>query len=515
MPRDAFDVVLLGGGHNGLSAAITLARKGRSVCVLERGDRTGGMARSTQIALGVEAPEVAHLLYNLGPRVARELGVADLLETPPLPTVSLAPDGRHVVIEGDAARFADGTAHPDARAFTELSARLRRFAGILARLSLKPPPELDGGLTDMATLGELAGLARLGIDLKRLGRRELREFLRIVLGNAADLVLDEMPDGPLAGALCADAVRGNHVGPRSPGTVFNLMYRLGNGGAPRLPRGGMGALGEALERAARAAGADIRTGCEVARIMVADDRVTGVELRGGAVIAARAVLSSAGPLQTMVMAGVGHFDIEPLRRLRNLRCKGTVAKVNLLLRGAPAVTGLPDDMAPARLLVAPSVQAVERAFNPVKYDELPVAPVLEAVLHPPAGDGRCVLSVNVQHIPHTPAGGWDDAARDGLTGRTVAQLAAHMPGLAALVETAQLLTPADIEDRFGAPGGHWHHGEMGIDQILTLRPANGLAGYRLGVRGLYLCGAATHPGGDVTGLPGRNAARQLLGDGII
>ena len=518
--KGAFDVVLIGGGHNGLAAAITLARKGRSVCVLERADRPGGMARSSEPAAGAHVPEIAHLLYNLDARVARELGLGLLLKSPPIPAVSLAPDGRHVVIAGDAARFADGTPHPDAPAFGELNARLRRFAGLLGRLSLKSPPRFDGGLASLATMGEMAALARLGLDLKRLGKHEMREFLRILLGNAHDLVLDEMADGPLAGAICADAVRGNHVGPRSPGTVFNLMYRLGSGGAVRLPEGGMGAVCGAFEQAARAAGAEIRTGCDVVRILVENDAAKGVALRDGTTIRAGAVLSSAGPLQTMTLAGIGHFDVEAVRRARNLRCKGTVAKLNLVLGAAPEITGLRGDLAAGRLLVAPSAVAVERAFNPVKYGELPAEPVIEAViptLTEPwlATNGRHILSANVQHIAHTPRGGWGDAARNRITATVLSQLERHMPGLKGLVEAAELLTPADIEARFGAPGGHWHHAEMGIDQILTLRPANGLAHYRLAVHGLYLCGASAHPGGDVTGLPGRNSARQLLKDRIL
>lgn len=519
MPRDMtatkerFDAVVIGGGHNGLAAAITLARKGKSVCVLERSDRFGGMARGAELAPGVNGSELAHLLYNLDAKVARELGVSDLLKSPPLPTVSLATDGRHVVIEGGTARFADGSAHPDAQAFAELHARLRRFAAILARLSSSPPPKLDGGLTDLATMGEYATLARLGFDLKRLGRKEMGEFLRIVLSNVADLTLDEMPDGPLAGALCADAVRGNHVGPRSPGTVFNLMYRLGSGGEIRLPAGGMGAVSAAFEASARSAGAELRTNCEVARILVEDDSVKGVVLQDGRVIAAGAVLSSLGPLQSVTMAGPAHFDIEPLRRLRNLRCQGSVAKLNLVLGEAPRIIGLESGPAAARLLVAPSVAAVERAFNPVKYGELPDEPVLEAILQP--SGARHVLSVNIQHVPHTPANGWSDAARNQLVLSTLAQLEAHMPGLADLVEAQDLLTPADIEDRFGAKGGHWHHAEMSFDLILTLRPANLLSDYRLAVHGLYLCGASTHPGGDVSGLPGRNGARQLLRDGVV
>ncbi|WP_299351516.1 NAD(P)/FAD-dependent oxidoreductase [uncultured Shimia sp.] len=504
-----YDVVVIGGGHNGLTAAATLAKKGKSVCVIEKAEAFGGMAR-----------EVAHLLYNLHPKVARELGLGALNEGKPLSTISLAEDGNHVEISGDTVRFADGAAHPDAAAYAEMIRRLKKFAGVLGQLSTKTPPKLDGGLTSLATLGELAGLAKMGLDLKRLGKKDMNEFLRVILTNAYDLVLDEMPDGPLAGALCADAVRGNFVGPRSPGTVFNLMYRLGQGGDVRLPKGGMIAVARAFEDAARKAGVDLRAGQGVTRVLIENDTVNGVELEDGTVINTRAVLSSAAPKATMEMAGIEHFDVEAARRMRHMRCKGSVAKLTLTLKDAPSIKGLSWDQMKSRFLIAPSAAAVERSFNPVKYNELPTAPVIEAVIPTlsdveVASDGRHILSANIQHVPHTPEGGWDDAKRRHVINTVVAQLETHMPGLAALVESPDLLTPADIEARTGAPGGHWHHAEMGVDQILTVRPVNGMAHYRFAIGGLYLCGAAAHPGGDVTGLPGRNSALQLLKDGVL
>lgn len=506
---EKYDVMVIGGGHNGLTAAATLANKGKSVCLIEKADKFGGMAR-----------EVSHLLYNLHPRVARELGLGDLSNGKSLSTISLARDGKHVEITGDAVRFSDGGPHPDAEAFAELNTRLKKFAKLLGQLSTKSPPKLDGGLASLATLGELAGLAKLGLDLKRLGKRDMNEFLRVILTNAYDLVLDEMPDGPLAGALCADATRGNYVGPRSPGTVFNLMYRLGQGGDVYLPKGGMTAVVRAFEVAARKAGVDLRAGQGVARVLVTEDKVSGVELEDGTQIAARAVMSSVSPKLTMEMAGIEHFDVEASRRLRNMRCKGTVAKLTLKLKEAPSVDGLSWDQMKSRFLIAPSADAVERSFNPAKYNELPSAPVVEAVIPTLVDpdsikDGQHILSANVHHVPHTPEGGWDEAKRQQIIDTVIAELDAHMPGLAESVEGADLLTPADIEALTGAPGGHWHHADMGIDQILTVRPANGLTHYRFAVGGLYLCGAAAHPGGDVTGLPGRNSALQLLKDGVL
>jgi len=518
-PNDKiYDVVVIGAGHNGLAAAATLARHGKSVCVIERGDAIGGMARNSEIAPGVIAPQMAHLLYNLNSKVLKELAIS-IGNSVPLPTISLAEDGKHVVIKGAQVSYADGAAHPEAAIFAALHKKLIKFAAFLAQMSLKPPPSLAGGLMEMATAKELAGLAKLGIGLKRMGKKDMREFLRILLSNAYDLILDDLADAPLAGALAADAVRGAYGGPRSPGTVFSLMYRLGNGGDVRLPMGGMGAVAEAFATAARRAGCDIKTGNGVVQVIVENDCARGVVLADGRVIRANSVMSSIGALQSMQMAGVQHYDAEAVRRLRNLRTKATVAKVNLVLSGVPKFTGLDAKLSAGRLLIAPSATYVERAFNPVKYGEMSKTPVIEAVvpsLSDPSlcSDGQHILSANVQYVPYALDGGWTTAAHKKLLKLTLASLEGYAPGLRKLVTHSEVLTPQDIEAQTGAPGGHWHHAEMGIDQILTLRPVNGMARYGFGITGYYLCGASAHPGGDVMGAAGRNAARQLLKDWV-
>lgn len=510
-----FDAIVIGAGHNGLTAAATLARKGKTVCVVERSAQAGGMMAEAALVPGVAVPRLAHLLYNLNGQVARDLGFGGAvpLRSRALATVSLAETGDHVVVRGGEARLADGRAHPEAGAFAALHDRLTRFAAILSRLALHPPPALSGGLTDPATLTELTRLARVGLDLKRLGRAEMQEFLRILMSNVHDLATDELGDGPLAGMLAADAVRGAYMGPRSPGTVFSLLYRLGNGGQPAWPEGGMGAVAGAFAQAARTAGCTLRFGQAVARIAVADDRVRGVVLEDGTEIAAPLVLSSAGPMQTMQMAGPAAFDIETVRRLRHLRSRGTVAKLNAVLSARPAFAGLPPDLHGERLLFAPSSAQVERAFNPVKYGQLPDLPVIELVLPPPAPDGRQALSAVVNFVPPNPEGGWTDTLRERLRATVTGLLERHAPGIGATVLAAEVLAPPDIAALTGAPGGHWHHAEMGLEQILNTRPVIGHARYAFGVTGLYLCGAAAHPGGDITGLPGRNAAMQAIKQG--
>ena len=484
----AFDAIVIGGGHNGLVAATMLGRAGRRVVVLEKQDRCGGAAR------------FAHLLY--GPSAV--LDACDLGAVEPVPTVALAADGRHVMVTDQAVTHADGGPHPDGPAFLALRRRLLRFAGLLQPVLTAPPPRFtEGGIRQLETLG------RLALRLRLLGKAEMREFLRIALSNVYDLIGDELPDGPLAASLAMEAVLGSHVGPRSPGTVLSLLCRLAHGGRHVLPAGGMGTVTARLEEAARAAGVELRTGMDVAGIVVREDRIRGVRLASGQEIEAPRVLSNLDAPATMRLLGVEHLDAEMVHRIRHVRNRGATANLVLNLRVPVRIAGLSEAQQQARLVLAPSMAAMEAAFNPLKYGALAACPMIEAVM---PGDGDR-LSLHLQYVPDGLEGGWTDAARHGLVASVVAALEPCLPGLGVSVTGHELHTPADIEASTGATGGHWHHGEMALDQLLMLRPVNGMGHYRTGVPGLYLCGAASHPGGDVTGAPGANAARTVLMDG--
>lgn len=487
-----FDAIVIGAGHNGLTAAQVLADKGHRVCVVERAPEVGGMAANGTLG-GVCVPRLAHLLYGL----KGDAGVA----TKVLPSIGLCPEGRHIEMSGSTLRYADGAIHPEAEAFASLYARLARFAGLLDGLSDAPPPALAQGLSDMA------GLAKLGLGVKRLGRSEMRAFLRMLLSNVYDLLLDDLTDGPVAGVMAADAVRGAFAGPRSPGSVLALMYRMRLGGEVHLPMGGLGAIMGAMADMARGKGVEIRLGTAVARVDIDGTRATGVTLADGTTLVADAILSSLGAAQTMQLAGPQHFDIEATRRIRNLRSKGTVAKLNLVLSAAPDIPGLAAAQRAGRLVLAPSASYVENAFNPVKYGAASAAPVLEAVI-PSLSDASLhghVMSINVQFATGDGA---------GLLDRVIGALTPYMPDLPNRIEETELLMPQDIEVLTGAPGGHWHHAEMSIDQLLAVRPVNGMARYAFGPDGYFLCGASAHPGGDVTGQPGRNAANAVLKGGL-
>ncbi len=509
MARDpaGMTAIVIGAGHNGLAAAATLAGRGARVTVLERAPGPGGMMVG-------EAGALAHLVWNLHPAALAAFGTnAEALGLgPPLPTVALAPDGRHVVIAEGEARYADGTPHPEAAAYRALRQRLARFARVLAPLVTGPPPLLGENRLGRTGIADIAALARVGLDLRRLGRAEMREFLRVALSNVADVVLDTLADGPLAASLAFDGVLGSRAGPRSPGTVLTLLYRHLQGGERHRPRGGMGLLVSRLAEAASARGATIRCGTGAAGLVVEGDRVRGVRTEARETLAADLVLSSLGAGPTLALAGPEHFDAEPCRRVRGIRAEGATARLDLTLAAPPRIPGLDDRHLDGRLLFAPSVEAIERAFTPVKHGRASEVPVIEALL---ARTGEATLcSALVQYVPHTPVGGWTPEARAALTETVLATIERHAPGFSGLVRDSTLHTPADIEARTGAPGGHWHHAEFCPDQLLTLRPVNGMARYRTGLPGLWLCGAGAHPGGDITGLPGRNAALAALADGV-
>jgi phytoene dehydrogenase-like protein len=509
-----YDCIVVGGGHNGLVCAAYLARSGRSVLVLEAAEQPGGAATTREFAPGFQVSACAHLLHLMPPDLVRELDLGShglQLAAQQLPTVALAADGRHLTLE--ASGLGGAIAAADVAAYQEWQHLKARLAAALHSALIEPPPRLGTGAWQ-----DRAALLRLGWRVRRLGRRDLRELLRIGGMCVHDLLEERFASSLLKGALAVDAVLGTNLGPRSPGTVFSLLYRAAApGGREDLaqPRGGLGALTGALSQAALAAGVELRTQAPVARILVRGDRACGVVLASGEEIHAATVISSADPKTTFLgLLGSEHLDAGFVRRVSQLRSRGLAAKVHLALERLPEFPGLDAAALRGRLLVAPSSEYVERAFNHSKYAEYSAAPVLEITvptladptLAPP---GRHVMSIVAQYVPYEIAGGWPEQRRR-FQELVIGTLAAYAPQLPACVSAAELLTPRDIEHEFRIVGGHWHHAELSLDQFFMVRPVPGAAQYRAPLPGLFLCGAGCHPGGGVMGLAGRNAARQVL-----
>lgn len=507
---DRYDAIVIGAGHNGLVCAALLAKGGRNVLVLEASDRIGGAAATRAFADGYSVSAGAHLLYQLQPEVIRDLDLGFARAATGMQTVVLSADGNHVRYAGGEV---EGIGDGDRTSYRDFHRRMTSYSDLLRTYLNKPPPRLlNGGKGDFLTL------ARLGLDLRRLGRTEMREFLRLIGMNIFDEVEERFASPLLRGGLSLDAVLGTHLGPRSPNTILTLLYRLaGSHGSYELPAGGMGAVSEALAQAARRHGAEIRTEVPVARVLVENGRVAGVETETGESIASWTVVSNADPKTTiMSLVGTRHVETGFTRRVHHIRMRGNAAKLHLALDGLPSFNGLDKKDFGNRLLIAPDPDYVERAFNPAKYGKCSPAPVAEITVpsfrdNGLAPTGKHVLSAVVQYAPYRLRGGWNDAAREAFMNVAIDAIAQYAPDLRERITAAEMLTPADIEREFRITGGHWHHGELTLDQFLFVRPVAGAAQYRMPLEGLWLCGAGAHPGGGVSGAAGRNAARAILG----
>ena len=506
---DKFDAIVVGAGHNGLVCSALLAKAGKRVLVLEANQQVGGAAITREFADGYTVSACAHLLYQLQPEVRKELKISTRLVSEDMTTIALAEDGKHVRLRTDSV---EGVSGEDAEEYRSFRKRMKRFSDLLRKYFNKTPPRLGTkNFQDLLTLGQL------GLDVRMLGKSEMEALLRLIFMNIHDEVTERFESPLLKGAISLDAVLGTHLGPRSPNTIMTYLYRLaGDHGRTGVPAGGMGSVSNELAQAARAAGATIRTGMPVKRIIIENGRATGVETESGERFDSFMVISNADPKTTLMkLIGAQHAETGFARRISHLRARGNAAKLHLALDGLPMIDGLSKKEYAERLVIAPDEHYVERAFNPAKYGESSPDPVLE-ITFPTFRDeslaptGKHVLSAIVQYAPYEQKGGWDDAARQEFESATIRVLEKYMPDIASRITASELLTPADIEREFHITGGHWHHGELTLDQFLFTRPVCGASQYRMPLDGLYLCGAGAHPGGGVSGAAGRNAARAIL-----
>jgi phytoene dehydrogenase-like protein len=521
---EALDAVVIGAGHNGLVAAAYLARARRRVLVLERRNKLGGILDTIEIAPGVRAPGIVHTVGRLRRSVIEDLGLANhglVLIDPPVRVFAPQPEGSALTLWADPSRTAEevrGRSPRDAEAYPGFDRKVRSLASFLAYVNAATPPDMKE-----PTFADLLMGLRAGKAFRDLGARASREVTRMMPMAIADVVGEAFEDQGLRGAIASRAVLYASAGPWSAGTATTFLSdAAGNDGGAAgqsvIPRGGPGALADALGLAARSFGAEIRTGAEVVQIITRDHRAVGVALGNGEEILSRAVVTGADPKRTLTTL-VDPVVLGPhlLWRAGNIRTPGVTSKVNLALAGLPRFPGGDEERLRGRIVIGPSIDYLERAFDASKYGRVSEEPFLEATI-PTLSDptlapaGRHVMSVVVQWTPHRLREGDWESRRESIGDLVVTTLDRYAPGLAGLVTARQVATPLDLEREYGLSGGHPLHAEPGLECWFAWRPLLGHANYRFGIEGLYLCGSGAHPGGGITGAPGANAAREVLAD---
>jgi len=522
-----WDAIIVGGGHNGLVCAAYLAKAGRKVLVLERRELVGGCAVTEEIWPGYKVSTGAYLTSLMQERIVRELDLelhGYRVDAKDPAFFSAFPDGRHFFMWQDRRRTLEEIAkfsRRDAEAYPKYEDQLERLSRVVEELLLTTPPEFPPArLSDFLDYLHVAALGA------RLDNRDLVALVKIFTQSAADL-LDEWFESPeVKVTLATDGVIGANGGPRSPGTAYILLHHCmgsvaGHRGLWGFVRGGMGAVSEAIASAARQYGAVIRANAPVRKILVQHGAACGVVLENGKEIPGRVVASNLDPKQTFLRL-VDEEDLPEdfVAGIEKFRIEGTSCKINLALSGLPdfrAYPGAPGPQHNATMHICPSIEYVERAWDDAKYGQPSRAPLLELTIptmYDPslAPPGRHIMGIFLQYAPYTLRDGTWDELREPFGDRVIDLIAEYAPNIRDIVLERQVLTPLDLERRFGITGGNIFHGEMSLDQMFVMRPLAGWARYRTPVRGLYLCGSGAHPGGGVMGAPGYNAAREMLRD---
>ncbi len=528
---ESYDAVVVGGGHNGLACAAYLARAGLRTLVLERRHLVGGAAVTEEPWPGYRVSTASYVVSLLPERIIRELSLRSFgYHVYPLDPAYFAPfeDGSGILIWEDPRRAAEEIgriSRPDGEAYLRYSRDIAALADMIRPLLHKIPP--DPALRSARDLPAAAGL--LGYLLRRRGAAAA--LVDLMTMSCADFLQRYFRDKRILGALAPGGVIGMWGGPMSPGSAYVLLHhRMGEvdgvGGGWAFARGGMGAVSQAIAAAARAAGATVLTSADVVSIdVVADRRVGGVTLADGRVFTAPVVVSGVHPATTFLsLVGEKHLPGELVDDVRRFRTRSPAAKVNLALSGLPSFTARPGaEPGPQHpeFIISPTLEYLERAWDAAKYGMPSPAPMIDCVI-PSTKDsslapaGAHVMSCFVQYVPYARADGeWTAAALDALASSVIDTITRFAPGFGDLVTHREVLTPPDLQARFGLLGGNIFHGEMSLDQLFSFRPSPLASGYRTPLRGLYLCGSGTHPGGGVMGIPGRNASRVVMRDARV
>ncbi len=517
------DVVIIGGGHNGLVTAFYLAKAGFKPVVLERRAQVGGAAITAEFHPGFRSSILSHAAGPIRPDIIRDMQLQKhglKLITPDVAMVSLSPTGRALVLYNDARKSAQEIgkfSQKDAARYPEFQDSLGKMGKVIGQALELAPPNIDE-----PSKGDLWGMLQTGRSIRKLGKKDMYRLLRWGPMAVADLVAEAFETELLRATIAARGIFGTFFGPWSAGSSLVLLIRAAGdehpAGSAFFAAGGMGAVTQAMANAAKQAGAEIRTNADVIEVRIKDGIATSVVLSTGEEITAKAVISNADPKRTLLkLVDPTHLTPDFVMKLQHYRTPGTVAKVNLALSGLPKFTALngSTEALNGRIMIGPEIDYLERAFDEAKYGNFSRQPYLEIAI-PTLTDpslapaGKHVMSIYVQYAPYKLKNGDWESQRVPLGDAVVKTIAQYAPNLPELILTHQIITPHDLEDTYGLTGGHIFHGELALDQFFTMRPLLDWARYRTPIQRLYLCGSGTHPGAGLTGGSGANAAREIL-----
>jgi phytoene dehydrogenase-like protein len=523
-----YDAVIIGAGHNGLTAAAYLARAGYSTLVVERREVVGGCCVTEEIAPGCRASTTSYIASMLRPEVIRDLHLADhgLRMVPCDPALQVPfPDGQVVswwANRDQVVAELRKISPKDAETFVRVEDRLKKLARYLQPFFLEPPPE-----PGTRTFHEWSDLFRAGKRLRGISSAEISQFVSFLTGSLGEFLDRNYESAKIKTLFLANNVYGKHGGPYQPGSALGLLFHLLSGGEHEQQgfyghvMGGMGSITQAMAKGAQAFGAEIRTTSAVQQIDSRDGRVRSVVLEDGAEIRARVVLSNADPRRTF-LGLVPERDLPPdfVQAIRGIKMNGPCAKVNMVLAEEPRFTGTPANFDPQQrslFTLVPSLEFAERCYDIAKFGEIPEELWVDCVIASNAdpslaAPGRHVMTCFVQYVPYTLRNGTWDEKRELLGDRVVKKIAEYAPNVPGAVIARQILTPLDLERTYGLTEGNIFHGDLSLEQLFFNRPVAGWSQYRTPIEGLYLCGAGAHPGGGVTGAPGHNCAQQVIGD---
>lgn len=526
--RADYDVIVVGGGLNGLVAAAYLAKADRKVLVLEKREMVGGMAVTEQFFPDAKFSSLVDGAGYLSPAVVADLNLEQhgykILPADPL-IFSPQPDGSHLTIWQDVNRTAQEIARfsqADAEAYPKFVARMGKFSQIVAGLKNMTPPDLPGvGIRDMLEMLNIAN------PVRELGRKNIAHVIRVLPMSVADLLNEWFESDVVRGAIAASAVMDISWGPQEAGTAYMLLYNWSgsNNGLFRSSgqvHGGMGSLTQAIANSAKASGAEILCGAEVSKIIMQNGQATAVELANGDEISAAVIVSAINMRSTFLnLVDPYYLDRSFIQHVQNIKYRGTSARVHFVLDELPSFTAVSESDAQkylsGHIQIAPTLTYLQKAFDPTKYGQFSNDPYLDIQI-PTLTDSslaledKHIMSVTVKYMPyHMREADWNEL-RDSVGQLVIDTITEYAPNFGRSVRHTKVITPLDMESDYSLPEGNLNHGEMTLDQFLWMRPVPGYAQYRAPVGDLYLSSAATHPGGGVTGINGKNAAREILKD---